>query len=196
MNPLKKTICCLFCVLSFVYSTEAQEKEWEKLIDLLQKEAAHFQGKSGLIQLLKSEYNVFTLEKLSVTDSQIVNAYRMHDRFGNEASELYMEESLMLDPELPIARAEIWYDYNFYFEDFPETQFLLIEFDMEYSLINQISTIYKDLKSGEETKRELEDKTKKIVLPIRSKNRSKIFKAIDDYQCVTLKEELKLDREH
>lgn len=187
-------------LLSFFVVTKvsAQKKEWQNLIRLLQKEAQYFEGKSGFIRLAKSEYNVFTIEKLSINDTMVVSAMWLKDRFENEPSERYLEETVLFyDWESYIIRsAEIFYDYAFYFEGFPEVQFLLLEFDKDIPLIHQVQSIYKDLETGEEAKSELEDTTHQIILPIRNKNREEIFRTIDDYQRETAKVELYHDMHH
>jgi len=174
----------------------AQENEWQRLPELLQKEAAYFEGQKGYITDLKSKYNSFSLEELSVTDSQIVMAYRMRDRFGNEASEQYLEETVLWQPAFPIVAAEICYNYSFTFESFPEALFLQIRFPEELPFAYHLVSIYKDLKTTKETKSYLTDTTTRIIMPIRRKNREKIFKAIDDYQRKTLMETLKLKGEY
>lgn len=191
---MKKLILILLLLLPGKWLF-AQEKEWSDLIGLLQKEAACFEGRSGFIQLLKSEYNIFSIDKLSVTDSQIVTAFWMRDRFGNEGSERYLEETVLLEPGYSIASADIFYDYTYYFEDFPDTQFLVISFK-DFPLTYHVVSIYKDLETGREDKSVLEDTTQQVVIPIRRKSRREIFKAIDRYQRETLRAELYDDMHH
>lgn len=174
----------------------AQEKEWNALTDLLQKEADYFEGKNGFIRLGKSEYNTFYIEKFSVSDTLVNFQIKLQDRFGNEGSEQVLEETIVLHPEMIIQSAKINYDYRFYFEDFPQSQFLLLEFDENYGMIHQIISTYKNLKNSEENKSVMEETTYQIFFPIRSKNREKILKAIDDYQNQTLKIDLQNDRNH
>jgi hypothetical protein len=198
MYELKKITFCLLCALSLAHRAGAQEKEWHKLTDLLQKEARYFEGKSGFIQLTKSEYNVFTIQKLSISDTMMVSAMWLKDRFGNEPSERYVEETIPFFALglCTIRSAEVFYNYNFYFEDFPEAQFLLMEFEKETPLVHQTISIYKDLKTGKEEKTTMEDRTHQILIPIRNKSREKIFSAIDDYQRSSLKPARDKDRTH
>jgi hypothetical protein len=193
-KKMKKLILVLLLLLPGK-SLFGQEREWGGLIGLLRKEAAYFEGKSGFIQLLKSEYNTFFIKKLSVTDSQIVNCFRMRDRFGNEGSERYLEETVLLEPGYSISSAEIFYDYSYYFEDFPDAQFLLITFK-DFPLVYHVVSIYKDLETGQEDKSVLEDTTRQVVIPIRRKSRREIFEAIDRYQRETLRAELYDDVHH
>jgi hypothetical protein len=175
----------------------AQEKEWQNLLDLLQKEAAYFQGKDGFIRLAKSEYNIFTIEKFSVNDSLIVSGMWLRDRFGNEKSEQFVQETIVfLQQEPVIISAEIYYGYSFYFKDFPDVQFLRLELDEDGHLIHHVVNIYRDLETGEESRGETEDQTNKMLLPIRAKNREKILDAIDAYQRSSLKTQLDEDRMH
>ena len=192
---IKYIVLCLGFVLT-VSSLSAQEKEWRNLTDLLQKEADYFEGKNGFIRLGKSEYNTFYIEKFSVSDTLVNFKMKLQDRFGNEESEQVLEETIVLHPEMPIQSAKIDYGYRFYFEDFPQSQFLLLEFDENYGMIHQIISTYKDLKTGEENKSVMEETTYQIYFPIRSKNREKILKAIDNYQLQTLKKELENDINH
>jgi hypothetical protein len=196
MHHVKKIILCLLLALPLTHTAGAQGKEWHKLLELLQKEAQYFEGKSGFIQLEKSDYNTFFIEKASASDSLIVFGMWLRDRFGNENSAQYVEEIIVLEPEPVIISAEIYYDFSFYFEDFPEAQFLRLEFDEDVHLINQVMNIYKDLKTGREDSNQMEDKTSRILLPVRAKNRAKILHAIDEYQRNSLKPQLDYEREH
>lgn len=177
-------------------SSYSQQKEWTEIITLLKKEAQYFEGKKGYIRLTTQEYNTFTIEKFSVNDSLVSQAMKLQDRFGNEGSEQFLEETTMLYPEIKINSAAIAYGYRFYYEDFPEAQFLKLVFEEEFPMIHQIISIYKDLKTGQEDRSVMEETTYKIYFPIRNKNRKKILKAIDEYQLQTLKKELESDRNH
>ncbi len=179
-----------------VPSLSAQEKEWRNLTDLLQKEAGYFSDKNGFIRLTTSQYNIFEIKSFSVSDTLVNFQMKLQDRFGNESSEQVLEETVVLHPEMPIQSAKIDYGYSFYFEDFPQSQFLMLEFDENYGMIHQIISTYKDLKTGEENKSVMEETTSQFYFPIRSKNREKIFKTIDDYQNQTLKIDLENDRNH
>lgn len=177
-------------------SLSAQEKERQKLMDLLQTEAEYFSGKNGFIQLTKSEYNTFTIEKFSVSDSLVNFKMKLRDRFGNESAEQQIEETIVLHPDLKIYLAAIAYNYAFYFENFPDEFFLLLEFEKEFPMIHQIIATYKDIRTGEKNRSQIEETTYQIYFPIRKKSREKIFKVIDSYQNKTLKRELENDRNH
>jgi hypothetical protein len=164
---------------------------------LLQKEATFFEGKKGFIQLVKSEYNTFSMEKMTVTDSLVVFGMRLQDRFGNEGSEQYLEEfTVFYSPETEIVSAELYYGHSYYFSDFPDSQFLLLEFDERFPMIQKTISVYKDLKTGQTDRSEIEQTTNQIIFPIRRKNRAVIFKAIDQYQLKSLKPRLDDDRTH
>ncbi|HET8809754.1 MAG TPA: hypothetical protein VFM65_05755 [Flavobacteriaceae bacterium] len=186
----------LFLLLPLVFQTNAQDAEWHNLTGLLQQEAEYFTQKNGFIQLTESSYNTFVIEKFSINDTMMVSAMRLNDRFENEHSEHYLKETIVFQDYgyYNILSAGIMYDCDYYFEDFPEAQFLLIEFEKEMPLIHQIVSIYKDLKSGQEDKTTMEEATNQLLFPIRSKNRRKIFKAIDRYQSKTLKTKLEINR--
>ena len=178
-------------------SLTAQENEWNRLMGLLQKEATFFEGKKGFIQLVKSEYNTFSMEKMTVTDSLVVFGMRLQDRFGNEGSEQYLEEfTVFYSPETEIVSAELYYGHSYYFSDFPDSQFLLLEFDERFPMIQKTISVYKDLKTGQTDRSEIEQTTNQIIFPIRRKNRAVIFKAIDQYQLKSLKPRLDDDRTH
>lgn len=174
-----------------VLQVEAQQKEWQNLLDLLQKEAVYFRGRNGFIQPENSDYGRFSIQEASVNDSLIVFGIWLRGYIGDETSEQYVKETLVLKTEPPvIISAEIYYDFSFYFKDFPAAQFLRIEFDKEERLINKIENIYKDAVTGQEDRNEMEDKTNRILLPIRARNREKILDAIDRYQRHTIKPRL------
>ena|SRR5690554_4735648 len=196
MRSLKKAMFCLFCGLFFAHASEAQDKEWTEIINLLDKEAQYFEGKKGYIRLGIQEYNTFTIEKFSVNDSLVSLAMKFQDRFGNEGTELFLEETIVLDHEMKITSAAIAYGYRFYFQDFPDAQFLKLVFEEEFPMIQKISSNYKDLKTGQEDRSVIEETTYQIYFPIRNKNRKKILKAMDKYQLQTLKKELDNDRNH
>lgn len=214
MYNLKKILFCLLCALPFTNTVHAQQKEWKTLLSLLQKEAAYFEGKNGFIQLEKSDYNTFSVEKATVSDSLIVFGMWLRDRFGNENSEQYVEETIVLEPEPFLVSAEIFYDFSYYFKNFPDAQFLRLEFDKDFPMIDKVTNIYKvlipgkiikDLNSGNtyqepdtvtEDRNEMEDTTTRVLLPIRAKNRTKILNAIDDYQRNKLKPQLDYETWH
>lgn len=115
--------CCFLAFLLTVFNADAQQKEWRHLTKLLQREADYFNGKSGFIQLSKSEYNTFTIKKPSVSDMIVVSSMWLKDRFGNEETSRCLEETIFLGEAInedTILSAEVLYDYAFYFEDFPE----------------------------------------------------------------------------
>jgi|GEM_PF-2617909 len=205
----------LFLLFAFsVQSLSAQQKEWKNLLNLLQKEAAYFEGKNGFIQLDHNDYNSFSIEKASVNDSLVVLSMWLRDRFGNENSERFVEETIVLNPEPFLVSAEIFYDFSYYFKDFPDALFLRLEFDKDYPMTDKVTNIYKAVIPGKiyeslntgntyqepdtvtEDRNEMEDTTTRILLPIRTKNREKIFSAIDEYQRNSLKPQLDYDREH
>lgn len=186
-------------VLLFLFSANllfAQQKEWQNLLQLLQKEADYFQGKSGFIQLMKSDHNIFSIEKFTINDSLVVSKMWLADRFDSENPGQYLEERIVLEPELSIVSAEIYYDFSYYFEDFPETQFLLLKIDPKIPLVRQIVSYGTNPETGKEDIIEQKDITVEIFIPIRNKNRQKIFRAIDNYQRMTLKSKLEDDRWH
>src|SRR5690606_11901830 len=138
-----------FIVVLCTYNTNAQQKDWQKLTGLLQKEAAYFEGKNGFVQLGKSEYNAFHIEKLSVNDTMAVSGMWLRDRFENHDSKRYLEEIVVFYEydDYIIQSVQIVYDYAFYFEDFPDAQFLLIEFDDTSPLTHQTISVYKNLET-------------------------------------------------
>lgn len=191
MISIKRITLCLLWIVLLAGAANAQQKEWRHLLDLLQKEAMYFEGKQGFIQPENSNYNRFFIQEASVSDSLIVFGMWLRDQHGAETSEQYVKETLVLKPEPPIIiSAEIYYDFSFYFKDFPKGQFLRIEIDDDTQWINKIENIYKDTKTGVEDRNEMEDKTNRILLPIRAKNRGAIFRAIDAYQSQTIKYDL------
>ncbi|SFW52571.1 hypothetical protein SAMN02927921_02139 [Sinomicrobium oceani] len=192
---MKYLVLFLVFILT-VSSLSAQEKEWKQLTGLLQAEAQYFTGKNGFIQFGKSEYNTFTIEKFSVTDSLVNFKMKLQDRFGNEETAQQLEETIVLHPDMKIHSATIDYNYAFYFENFPNEFFLLLEFEEAYPMIHQIINTFKDVKTKEEDRSQMEETTYQVYFPIRSKNREKIFKAIENYQLQTIKKELENDQNH
>lgn len=191
-----KYLISFFCLILMNSSLFAQEKEWRNLTDLLQTESEYFKGKNGFIQLGKSEYNIFTIERFSVSDTIINFQLKLQDRFGNEETEQYIEETIVLHPDMEIHSVAIDYNYAFYFENFPDEFFLLLEFEEEFPMVHQIINTFKNLKTHEENRSQIEESTYQIYFPIRKKSREKIFKAIDDYQNQTHKKELDKDINH
>lgn len=191
-----KRVFSFVLVFFSVHLLFGQQKEWQNLLQLLQKEAAYFQGKSGFIQLMKSDHNIFSIEKFTINDSLVVSKMWLGDRFDSENPGQYLEERIVLEPELSIVSTEIYYDFSYYFENFPETQFLLLKINPEFPVVHQTVSISKDQQTGKENRTEMEGTTEQILIPIRIKSRKKIFKAIDRYQRTTLKQELELDRRH
>ena len=63
-------------------------------------------------------------------------------------------------------------------------------------MIHQITATYKDIKTGEKNRSQMEETTYQIYFPIRKKSREKILKVIDNYQNQTLKSERENDRNH
>lgn len=49
------------------------EKTWKEVVQLLQTEAAFFEGKKGRIRLRQSEYTDFKFNKLSVSENQLMS---------------------------------------------------------------------------------------------------------------------------
>ncbi|ATL46177.1 hypothetical protein COR50_02780 [Chitinophaga caeni] len=182
-------------------STQAQDpqKAWEKIVRLLQQEANYFQGKQGYIKLGESAYNTFTLQELNIEPFRISSAYQLEDRFNNEPTTLLIEEILVFDESLgmpKVKRAGLWYDYDYYFEAFPEETFLLIEFSDESPFIQQDKMSYTTIATGTIDTNVQESTTTSIILPIRSKKAKNIFQAIQAYNLINLKPFLDKDRMH
>jgi len=191
-----KNILLFLLLFSSATSVFAQQKEWQHVLNLLKKEAQHFKGKDGYIQLGKSTYNRFFIQDLTVNDTSIAFGFWLRDRFKNQDSEQLVEETIVWMSEPFIQSANIFYDYHFYFINFPEAQFLKIELHDDIPLMHHVVTTQRNLKSGKQNRKELEGHTNIILIPIRAKNRAKIMNAIDAYQQQSLKTRLDEDRLH
>ena len=181
----------------FVFSSTflfAQEKEWQKLTDLLQNEASYFSGKSGYIRTIDSEYSTFKITEFSINETTFVSGMMLYDRFKPSFSERYLRETVEIAAAFEIQSAKIFYDCPFYFEDFPKSQFLLIEFDEPQ--LHQILSVYKDLNTQQEETQTAEETTTQLLIPIQSANRAAIFDAIDQYQIATKKEQLTIEQNY
>lgn len=186
-------IMLFFSTLSFAI---AQDKEWRAIITLLNDEAQYFKNKQGYIQLGTSEYNTFSIQQFMVNDTMVHFSMLLKDRFQNTNTTQLLEDYILLLPEMKITAASINYNYAYYFEDFPQTQFLLLEFEEEYPMIHKINSVYTDIKTEQTDSYVIEETTYQIYFPIRTQSRKKIFAAINQYQTQTLKNDLKNDRYH
>ena len=188
----------LFLALFFFTTTvaKAQHLEWQNILNLLKKEANYFQGKEGFIQLGKSDFNLFSIEDITVNDSMISLSFWLSDRFENEHFKQLVKETVLLDSEPTIVSANIFYDYIFYFKNYSELQFLKLELEDKLPLTYHVLTIREDLRTGKQKRGEQEGKTNTIIIPVRAKNRGKILKAIDAYQRLSTKPQLDYETWH
>lgn len=173
---------------------EQAEKAWPEIVELLKKEADYFNGKNGRLRLLQMSYNDFKIEKFSVEENDFLTTItvKMHltNRFQPEFESVRTEITTFDFYLLTIKSVTILYDYLYYFDDFPNSVFLVIEQHTEE--FNQTLSIKeKNPKTAlfEEQPTE-ETTTDKLIFPIRAKNREKILKAIDAFQSTLLKQQL------
>lgn len=186
-------VMLLFLSLS---SGIAQDKEWRAIITLLNDEAQYFKNKQGYIQLGTNEYNIFSIQQFMVNDTMVKFSMLLKDRFNHTNTTQLLEEIILLLPEMKITRASINYNYAYYFEDFPQSQFLLLEFEERYPMIHKINSVYTDIKTEQTDSYVIEETTYQIYFPIRAQSRKEIFAAINQYQTQTLKNDLMNDRYH
>lgn len=177
-NKMKKVITILSVFLLAVsYNANAQQKEWQKVIRLLQNEAEYFRGKSGFINPDYSEYEQFTIKEASVSDSLVVLAYRIFDHVNGDPSEYYLRETVVFQHQLPlIDSAVVNDDFSYYFEDFDRMRFLDLTLAGEW--IHLVENSYKNTETGQED----QQTTNRILLPIRTQKLKKIQKAIYQYK--------------
>lgn len=189
----KQFLIIWMCVFSCTFLF-AQEKEWQKLTDLLQNEVTYFSGKSGFIKVIDSEYSTFKITEFSINETTFVSGMKLYDRFKPSFSERYLRETVEIAAAFEIQSAKIFYDCPFYFEDFPKSQFLLIEFDVLQ--LHQVLSVHKDLNTQQEETQTAEETTTQLLIPIRSENRAAISDAIDQYQIATKKEQLTTEQDY
>lgn len=172
---------------------------WASLTQLLQKEAAHFQGKSGRVRLLQSDFTDFKIHQLTITEKQITLDMHFTNRFFEETfQELKRTDVYNLeDFDFRIKTVSITYGDQYYFDYFPDALFL--KFELLGENINKETSIREKEKSETEiwtTKPTVTTKTSSFQIPIRAKSREKIFKAIDQFQSTLLKKELQDETNH
>lgn len=174
------------------------EKTWKEVVQLLQTEAAFFEGKKGRIRLRQSEYTDFKFNKLSVSENQLTSETHSTNRFFlEEYKEQVRKDTYQFYPlEFRIKSVGFTYGDQFYFDHFPEWVFLKVEWFGEN--ISQ-KTEAKERNPETKTWKVLpveETKTDSFQLPVRTKNREKILKAIDRFQSTLLKKDLQDEINH
>ncbi len=185
-----KTIITLFLLLVIHFSF-AQQKEWSKVIDLLSKEASYFSDKSGYFRLAGNAVTNFKYQKMIMNDSVFISEMHHTHRFNPESDKEAFVTTKVDLPWCPsVKSAEIIYDHTAYFDAFPEVLFLKIEFGEA----TQHTTTAKLKHNNTETKNE--ELNEVFIMPIRTKNREKILKAIDSYQTTEFKRDLENDTYH
>lgn len=184
-----KTIIIFLLLAQFTFG---QEKEWDKVVDLLSIETDYFSDKSGYFRLTGNAVTDFKYLKLSLNDSVFVSEMHHTNRFDFDAvsdKEAFVTTKIHLLWFPFVKSAQIVYDHTAYFDEFPKQLFLKIEFQEP---LPQITTV--KFKNG---KTETENtETFEVIVPIRTKNREKILNAIDAYLATDFKKELDNDTEH
>lgn len=174
------------------------EKAWKEVVQLLQTEAAFFEGKKGRIRLRQSEYTDFKFNKLSVSENQLTSETHSTNRFFLEEykEQVRKDTYQFYPPEFRIKTISFAYGDKYYFDNFPEWLFLKIELfrkdinqKIELKELNPETKIWNVL-PVEETE------TDWFQLPIRTKNRKKIMKAIERFQSTLLKKDLEDEINH
>lgn len=200
-----KIVLLFFLLASFSLSAQKYnapdvlaEKAWEKVIKLLQNEAEFFEDKKGRIRLRQSEFTNFTVNKLSVSENKLTSEMHSTNRFFPEQyKEQVRKDTYQFYPlEFRIKSVGFTYGDKYYFDNFPEWLFLKIELfrkdtnqKIELKELNPETKIWNVL-PVEETE------TDWFQLPIRTKNRKKIMKAIDRFQSTLLKKDLEDEINH
>lgn len=190
-----KTLFILLLIYQFSFS---QTKEWNHIIALLQEEASYFANKKGYLKLLNNTFTDFQVVTTKISKEKISSEIRLSDRFNNQNVELILEETFLFyeysHPQ--IDRVSIDYNSLYFFDDFPDTQFLLIELSDETPSIHKTISKYVSTDSNDEKISETEELTIQLRVIIRSDQRKKILEAIDAYQLKMMKEELDNNRNH
>lgn len=200
-----KIVLLFFLLASFSLSAQKYnapdvlaEKAWEKVIKLLQNEAEFFEDKKGRIRLRQSEYTDFTFNKISVSENQLMSEMHSTNRFFLEEykEQVRKDTYQFYPPEFRIKTISFAYGDKYYFDNFPEWLFLKIELfrkdinqKIELKELNPETKIWNVL-PVEETE------TDWFQLPIRTKNRKKIMKAINRFQSTLLKKDLEDEINH
>ncbi len=173
-------------------------EEWASLTQLLQKEAAYFQGKSGRVRLHTSDYTDFKIQKLTISEEKIMLDMHFTNRFFGETFKQEKRHNTFNFNEFDfrIKSVSLSYGNQWYFDDFPETVWL--KFECFKKLIEHETTIQEQESESDVwiAKPNQKTKTSSFVFPIRSKNRERIFKAIDKFQSTILKYELQDQTNH
>lgn len=174
------------------------EKAWKEVVQLLQAEAAFFEGKKGRIRLRQSEFTDFIFNKLSVSENQLtIETHSTNRFFPEELKEQIKKETYQFYPlEFRIKSVGFAYGDQYYFDHFPEWVFLKIELFRKD--INQ-KTELKEQNPKTKIWNVLpveETETDGFQLPIRTKNREKILKGIGRFQSTLLKKDLEDEINH
>ena len=174
------------------------EKAWKEVLQLLRTEAEFFESKKGRMRLRQSEYTDFTFNKISVSENQLMSEMHSTNRFFLEEykEQVRKDTYQFYPPEFRIKTISFAYGDKYYFDNFPEWLFLKIELfrkdinqKIELKELNPETKIWNVL-PVEETE------TDEFQLPIRTKNREKIMKAINRFQSTLLKKDLEDEINH
>lgn len=182
----------LFLFLFLCSSTVlfSQTKEWEKVVSLLQKEATYFEGKKGFFRLNTSSFNEFEITSFKIYNDWAQSEMIVSDRFSD--IQAHHQEFLDFENEPEIESVNIMYGYNGFFEEYPKYVFLKIVFTQKW-YIHLTTTLFVNPETGVYEERKHEIAADALLVPIRSKNRNKIFKALNRFMETNFKKELEID---
>jgi len=175
---------------------EEADKKWKQLVSVLKHEADFSNGKKGRIRFSSEYYTDFHIQDIQISESAIATKMNPTDRFTGDKESIKTEEIRGLGYEVRIRSANVLYGDPYYFDNFPEWLFLQIILDDE-KLTKDTTEMEKETDAenwGDKTARE--EKTNFFTIPIRTGNREKIFKAIEQFQSTLTKEELIREIEH
>lgn len=186
-----KNIVLTFLVLCSSTALFSQNKEWEKVVSLLQKEATYFEGKKGFFRLNTSSFNEFEICSFQVYNGWAQSEMVLSDRFSDKQAQ--HQEVLAFENNPEIESVNIMYGYNGYFKEYPKYVFLKIVFTQKwYSHVT--TTFFINPETGVQEERKHEEVADTLLVPIRSKNCNKIFKAFNRFIETSFKKELEIDR--
>lgn len=184
-NSSKIKIVIIFVLLICCNYSFSQQKEWENLLGLLQKEASYFNGKKGFFRLAKTSFTNFEIQEMALENETVTTKMHLTNRFFPE-SDAYSTEVMYIDLFSEIQSVQILYDYTAYFNEYPNYLFLMIKFKNKEQK-SVVTTKVQNPETGLYQEDVNETYSDRLIFPIRSKNREKIFKAFDAYLATDFK---------
>lgn len=194
---MRKIIISLGLIF-MMQSLVAQVNEWKEFTALLNQELQYFTAKNGYIQLGKWSYTNFVLTRAYINESEIFMQTNYHDRFDPDY-QVYQVSDFMdiafLSDGACISEFAIDYNYDFYYDDFPESVFVKLTTCADFPIPHQGSfqTVFPEEEPVLFTEQQF---VNEFLIPVRTKNILPIIKRLHAYMAKTLQPKLQQDIDH